>query len=258
MAISLSDISAKPKVAPPRITIYGPHGIGKSSFGAMAPNPIFVPTEEGIGQLAVPSFPLLKNFSEVIEALSALHNDQHDYQTVVVDSLDWLEPMIWRATAQLHGKSDIEEFGFGKGYIFALDQWRILFDWLNALRANKNMAIVLISHCQVKRFDDPNNEPYDRYNIKLQERAIALVQEWCDGLFFANYKTFIAKTDVGFNQKKARGTGTGERVIYTEERPAHLAKNRYSLPAEIPFVRETVWPTIYEHLTKPLNNQPGA
>jgi hypothetical protein len=253
MAISLSSISAAPQIRPPRICLYGPHGIGKSSFGAMAPNPIFVPTEEGFGQLNVPAFPLLKTFGEVIEALAALHNEQHDYQSVIIDSVDWLEPMIWTATAQLNGKDDIEAFGFGKGYIYALDQWRTLFGWLNALRDNKNMAVVMIAHCQVKRFDDPNTDPYDRYSIKLQERASALVQEWADMVAFANFKTYTTKTDVGFNQKKTRGTGTGERVLYTEERPSHLAKNRYSLPPEIPFVRETVWPTIHEYLTKPLN-----
>jgi hypothetical protein len=254
MAISLSSITKNPVLAPPRVIIYGPHKIGKSTWATKAPNPILVPTEEGIGNLSVAHFPILREYSEVIEALSSLFNEEHEFNTVVIDSLDWLEPIIWRETSRRHGCSNIEEVGkgFGKGYVFACDVWREFLDWLNALRSSKNMAIVLTAHCQVKRFDDPTTEPYDRYSIKLQDRASSLVQEWADAILFANYRTFTTKTDVGFNQKKTRGTGTGERILFTEERPSHLAGNRYSLPTEL----SLDWNAFQDALinsTKPLN-----
>ena len=96
------------------------------------------------------------------------------------------------------------------------------------------MAIVQIAHTDIKRFDSPEHEPYDRYVIKLQARAAALLQEHSDVVLFANYRMSIAKADVGFNKKVARALGSGERVLHTAERPAFLAKNRYGLPDTLP------------------------
>jgi len=96
------------------------------------------------------------------------------------------------------------------------------------------MVVILIAHAQIKRFDSPEVEPFDRYMPKLQDRSSALVQEWCDCVLFANFKTMVKKDDVGFNQKVSRGITTGERLLYTVERPAFLAKNRYALPDSIP------------------------
>lgn len=238
MAINLQSISRDPVIAPPRLVVYGPHGIGKTTFGASAPKPILLPFEDGIGKLDVPHFPLLRTWSETIEALSALYTDEHDFQTVVVDSLDWLEPYVWAETCKRHGQPNVEAFGYGKGFLFACDIWREFFDALVALREHKSMAVVLIAHSEIKAFHDPANEPYDRYQLKLQSRAAALVEEWSDCVFFCNFRTFVAKADAGFNKKVARGVGTGERVLYAEERPGWRAKNRYSLPAEIVLPRD--------------------
>jgi len=108
-----------------------------------------------------------------------------------------------------------------------------VLDDLTALRA-KGMASILLAHCEIKRFDSPEVEPYERYQPKLQARSSALVQEWCDVVGFANYKTIVKSSDVGFNNKVSRGISTGERLLYTSEKPAYLAKNRYSLPDSLP------------------------
>jgi hypothetical protein len=92
----------------------------------------------------------------------------------------------------------------------------------------------LIAHTTIKRFDSPEVEPYDRYQPKLQERSNAVVREWCDAVLFANYKTIVKKDDVGFNQTNNRGISTGERLLFTSERPAYMAKNRYNMPESIP------------------------
>ena len=234
MALSLKDLSSDPTIAPPRIVLYGPHGIGKTTFGAGAPGPVLLPTEDGIGKLSVAHFPMLRSYEAVLEAIGALYQEEHKHQTVVLDSLDWLEPLIWKRACKVHGWADIEEPGYGKGYIAALDIWREFLDGVNALRTHRNMAVILIAHNQIKRFDSPDTEPYDRYQIKLQDRASALVEEWSDAILFANWRTFTTSTDVGFNKKVIRGVTSGERVMFTEERPAYKAKNRYSLPPELP------------------------
>jgi len=107
------------------------------------------------------------------------------------------------------------------------------------LRNDKGMVVILIAHTQIKRFDSPEVEPFDRYQPKLQERSNAILREWADAVLFANYKTLIKKDDVGFNKTSNRGISTGERLLYTSERPAYMAKNRYSLPDSIPMSWES-------------------
>lgn len=233
MAYNLASLRRGKEIRPPRIVIYGPHGLGKSGFGAGAPNPVFIQTEDGIGHLDVAHFPLSTSYADVLGQIGALYTEEHDHQTLIIDSADWLETLVWKETCRIHGKADIEEFGYGKGYVAALDVWRTLFDGLIALRDEKNMAVIFTAHCQIKRFDSPETEPYDRYSPKLHHGASALIQEWSDAVLFTNYRTVVQKEDVGFNQKAARGITTGQRMLYTTEKPAYLAKNRYNLPPEI-------------------------
>jgi hypothetical protein len=244
MAISLASLKRGGDVKPPRMIVHGVAGVGKTTFAACAPAPVFIQTEDGLGMLDAPSFGLLKTFDEVLEALGALYAEAHDYKTLVVDSLDWLEPLVWAYTARVNGWTSIEQPGYGKGYVEALNVWRTYIDGINALRDERGMTIVQIAHTDIKRFDSPEHEPYDRYVIKLHTRASALVQEHCDILLFANYQISTVKTDIGFNKKIVRGVSGGDRVVHTAERPAWLAKNRYGMPDTLPLDWDAVAQTI--------------
>lgn len=229
---------------PPRILLYAPEGIGKSSFGADALNPIFIPTEDGLDELDVAKFPKATTFKDVMDYLLYLFTEKHDYKTLVIDTVDWLETLVWANTCAIHGKANIEDFGFGKGYNFAMDAWNDLMDKLDKLRDKKGMAILLIGHAEIRRFDSPDVEPFDRYQVKIHKTAAAKLTEWCDAVLFANYQIFTEKTDVGFNKKVIRGKGGHSRLMYTEERPAFKCKNRYGLPPEMPFVKGEAWNTL--------------
>lgn len=222
--------------APRRIMLYGTQGIGKSTFASMAPAPIFIQTEDGLGEIDCAKFPLIQDFSETISALQSLANETHEFQTVVIDSLDWLERMIWDVVCLKAEKrvNNIEEIGYGKGYIMALNYWRAILAGLTDLRAGKGMTVILIAHAKIERFENPETESYDRYTPRLHKHAAALVQEWCDEVLFATYKVYTKQTDEGFKKERVRGVGTGERIIRTTERPSHVAKNRLNLPEEIP------------------------
>lgn len=230
--INLASVARNVVARPPRLLVYGNHGVGKSTFGANAPNPIFIITEDGLGVLDVPHFPLAQSFDSVIEAIGALYAEDNEFQTVVIDSLDWLDNLIWQ---DINKKYDAKDLAYGKGAVIATDYWRQVLDGLNALRNERDMAVVLLAHCEIKRFDSPEVEPYDRYQVKLQARSSALVQEWTDAVLFANYKTIVKKDDVGFNNTVARGITTGERLLFTTDKPAHQAKNRFALPESLPF-----------------------
>lgn len=257
MAISLKDLKTGASTNPPRILIYGVAGIGKTTFCADAPNPVFIQTEDGLGMIDCPAFPLATCYGDVQSALESLINDEHDFKTLVVDSLDWLEPLIWKEVCVQQNVDTIESIPYGKGFIMAMDIWRDYLAGLNALRDIRGMMIIQTAHSDIKRFESPEADSYDRYVIKLHAKASAVVQEHSDCVFFANYKTHVVQEDVGFNQKRNRAVGSGNRVIFTQEKPAFNAKNRYALQSDIPLDDKT-WSVMAKNIPwfSTLDSQP--
>lgn len=231
MAFDLSQIRKGKAQQAPRIFLYATHGIGKSTFASQAPSPIFIQTEDGLGSIDTSSFPLATSSEDILGAITTLYTEKHAYQTVVLDSADWCETIFQK---EIETKHDAKELAYGKGALILADKWKQTLDGLNALRNDKGMAVIILGHCEIKRFDSPEVESYDRYQPKLQTRASALVQEWADCVLFANYRTIVRKEDVGFNKSVSKGITTGERLLHTAETPAYLAKNRFSLAPTLP------------------------
>lgn len=227
----LKSIKHGPDIKPPRIFLYAVEGIGKTTFAANAPAPIFIQTEDGLGSIDASRFPMIETIDNVRQAIGSLYSDPHDFQTVVLDSVDWLEQIIAR---EIEAKHDAKELAYGKGALKQAEVWQELLAGFNALRNDRGMSVILIGHSQIKRFDSPETEPYDRYSPKLQERSNALLREWCDAVLFANYRVVVKSTEVGFKKEVSRGITTGERLLYTTEKPAYMAKNRYALPDSLP------------------------
>lgn len=249
-------LETKEKILPPRILIYGTEGIGKTSFGCMADRPIFLPTEKGLaGHPEVQRFPIARTFQEVLKYITELATNEHDRKTLVIDSLDWLEPLIWDQVCKENNESSIEKVGggFGKGYGFAIDIWRQYLEALDYLNEDKDMTIIQIAHAQIKRYENPETAAYDRYSIKLQDgkniSASGLMLEYSDIVLFANYHVSIIKDEKVFNKERKRAVGADERILFTQERPAYKAKNRYGLPPEIPFDNEgKYWSVLAKHI----------
>ena len=221
---------------PPRIMIYGSEGVGKSTFAASAPNPVFIQTEDGLGELDCRKFPLAHSLSEVLAQLTALRDEQHDFQTVVVDSADWLERLIFDEVCREYGVRNIEKAdgGYGKGYTHALTHWRKVVNLLQELRDKRGMMVILVAHAKVERFEDPENAAYDRYTPRLNKHAASLIAEWVDAVLFANKKFRVTKDASDRAIAAPIGADGGERIIRTVGSPACIAKNRYGLPGEIP------------------------
>ena len=226
---------------PPRVLIYGTEGIGKSTFAAGCPEPIFVPTEDGIGEIDCAQFPLAMSYDDVVKALKQLSTLDHDYETVVIDSLDWLERLIFDKVCSENSVDNIEKAGggYGKGYMLAVTKWRELLTSLDVLRNDRNMVVILLAHAKVERFEDPESTPYDRYAPRLHKHAAGLVCEWTDAVLFATRRMRVeVDNGAGFGRTRAIarsiGADGGARILRTVGGPACLAKNRYGVTADLP------------------------
>jgi hypothetical protein len=237
---------------PPRLLVYGTEGIGKSTLAAGAPQPVFIQTEDGLNEIACEKFPLVTTVDDVLAALAELAAEEHPYQTVVLDSLDWTERLIFDAVCREFRVSSIEKAdgGYQRGYVHALTHWRKVVDALNALRVGKGLAVILIAHAKVEKFEDPEATTYDRYSPRLHKHACALLTEWCDAVLFATRKYRTETEDTGFGRTRTIAVGVGaeggERILRCVGSPACVAKNRFGLPAELPLS----WPALMSALTQ--------
>ena len=217
---------------PHLLLLYGPDGVGKSTFAAQAPAPIFVGSEDGTNNLDVARFPKPDKWSDVEQAVTELTSEKHDYKTLIIDTLDWIEPLLHRKICEDYNVKTIElaAGGYGKGYVEATNTWIRLKDGLNVLREKRNMNIILLAHSEVVTFNDPNTQAtYDRYQLKLHKKASAMLREYVECVFFSTFEVYAKKEGT-----KTRAFGDGARVIYTERRPGFDAKNRLGLPFSIP------------------------
>ena len=229
--MGLADIvKMQADVTAPRILLHGIQGVGKSTFAAGAPSPIFLPTEDGLTTINVAQFPLSTNVEEVFGYIEMLWTEEHQYKTFVLDTVDWLEKLIWDQVRDDLGVKAFGDIDYGKGYVLALDYWDKLIRGLNKLREQCGMAIILLAHNEIKTYRPPDVEPYDRYQIKLHKSAAAKLEEWADAVLFANFKVLVDK-----KTKKATGMrGDQARIIHTADNPAWRAKTRYKIPDELP------------------------
>lgn len=234
MALSLENLVRKSSDKPPRIVIYGRGKMGKTTLASEFPNPIFIQTEEGEGNTEVTTFadePFTK-FAQVEEAIELLYMQDHEFKTVVLDSLTQLEPLVWAEACRKNNWQSIEDPGYGKGYLEADAVWRHLLEGLNALRS-KGMTVIMIGHEQVETFSDPEREDYSRYKMRLHKRAEAMVREHADVVGFLNMAVTLDKKKSGFGAETVKAKGSGQRQLNLAPRPTFEAGNRYDMPAQI-------------------------
>ena len=213
--------------------VYGAEGVGKSTFASLAPNPVFVQTEDGLSEIDTSKFPLARTFDDVVMQLQAVRDEQHEFGTLVIDSLDWLERLVWDRVCADYGVKSIEKAdgGYGKGYVHALTYWRQIVSILNDIRSKRGMAVILIAHAAVERFEDPEHAAYDRYTPRIHKKACSHICEWVDAVLFASRRLRVDSTT---GKAAPVGADGGERILRTNGSPACIAKNRFGLPTELP------------------------
>lgn len=227
------------QLAPHKILLYGPGGIGKSTF-AVQSGAVVIPTEEGVNALDCPHYPECRSFEEVKTAIADLYSMPRRYTTLAIDGLSRLDEFIQAEVCRLQKVETIRAIGYGAGPSYLLPFWRELLDGLDALRRKHQMHIILIAHADISPCRNPTTETYDQWTPRLPKETSARVRDWCDEVLFASYRVYTTSTDRGFGRKEVKGVGGTERVIYTTERASHVAKNRLSMPDELPLSWDAV------------------
>lgn len=254
MALQLSDLKQVRADKPPRILIYGPPGIGKTTLASEFPAPVFLQIEDGTpGELELTSWGKLDTFGQVMDALGALWSEDHDHRTLVVDSVTEMQKLVFAETCARgddkgNAKSNIEDFGYGKGYIYAQRVWSDFLEGINALRRDKAMNIVLIAHSTVSRFDDPETVSYDRYEIDLHKHSVGAIEREMDAILLLKQPVQVKTEEQGFNKSRARADGGGVVLIHAIGKPAFIAKNRYGIPATVRFDRGAGYAALSKYL----------
>lgn len=253
---------------PRKLLLYAPHGVGKSSFAANAPNPLFLDIEQGTHDLDVARWDeSITSFAQFKYILDWVHSTDHGFSTLVIDTIDWLEKLIFAEIANAASVQAVADIDFGKGFPRAIPRWEAVLNKLDAIKRDRRMGIILLGHARVEKVSNPEGTQFDRYAPDLwtnarNEGVGNMVQEWCDEVFFARKKRFIRTEGKGFNEHGV-AVGTEEREILTSDSAWASAKNRLSMPAIIPMPQDNPWgvyrqyiaanrPTVSEQVTKPV------
>lgn len=227
----LSAITEVTDIKSEKIVLYAPEGWGKSTWAANAESPVFISTEDGLRRVRdaadkkPKAFPEPETWQDLFDAVETLRQSQHEFKSLVLDTVDWTETLCHQFICKRDGKSSIEDYGYGKGFMIAFDEWKRLVMVLDALRRERSMNVILLAHLGIRTFNNPAGENYDRYELKSDKRISALIKEWSDCVLFGNYDVAV---DVKKGQSKGKAYG-GERVIYANHTAAWDAKNRYGI-----------------------------
>lgn len=224
-----------------KVVIYGSEGIGKSTFAAQFPEPLFIDTEGSTKELDVARTDKPTSWEILKEQVEFVRKNK-PCKTLVIDTIDWAESLCLEALCARYGKKGIEDFGYGNGYTYEKEDMGKFLNLLSEV-IDAGINVVLIAHAVLRKFEQPDEMgSYDRWEMKLGKKTTnqisPLIKEWADMVLFANYKTVsVAVDDKG---KKHKGMGGKERVMYTTHHACWDAKNRYGLPDEIPMDYEQI------------------
>lgn len=220
-----------------RMLLYGENGIGKSSLASRFPNPVFLNLEDGLGDLDVESTNVIRSVGEFVGCL--VHLSDTKYETIVVDTIDWLEKLIFNEVAENAGKKTIDDIGFGKGYQAVELRWKELFGGFTYLW-EQGRHIVFTCHEAIEKFTNPEGDSYNYWRPSLHLKGSGCVTEWCDEVLFLRYRTNTIQKDEGFGAKRAIAIGGRERFIAANKSATCEAKNRLGMPDELPFTFEAI------------------
>lgn len=226
---SLAGIRKGPIRAPIRVLGYGAEGVGKSTFATGAPRPIWLGAEGGTMALDVERLPEPKTWDEAMSSLSDVRNDAHDFKTLVLDPLGWLEPLNWAKVTKGVGTIEQACGGYGKGYVAATQLWREMVSLVSAIWEERHMNVIVLAHAQIRQNPNPSGDRWPQWVPALDLRAVGTWTQWVDHVLFMQVETVALKGE----DKRTLGQTTGLRIAHAAPSGGWLAKSR-GLPESFP------------------------
>ena len=237
MAIDLSTLTKPTGQRPIICTIFGEGGMGKTTLASLFPKPVFIRTEDGSQSLAgnenVSLFPIASSSNDVLDQIEALATQEHDFKTVVVDSITQLATIIEHEIVAADPKAksiNQADGGYGAGYNTAAEKHRQVREWAGALAYDRNMNVVFIGHADTETMDLPDMDPYGRYTVRMNKKSLPHYTDNVDLVGFVRLVTFTS----GSGEKK-RASTTGEREIICHPQPSSVTKNRFGITDSVIF-----------------------
>ena len=243
-----------------KVVVYGPEGIGKTTFAAGFPSPLFIDTEGSTKHMDVRRLPNPESWNMLMQEAEWVRDHPQSCATLVIDTADWAESLCMAHICALNKWASIESPGYGKGFTMLAEEFGRLLNLLTQV-IDRGVNVVVTAHAIMRKFEQPDElGAYDRWELKLQKKTAPMVKEWADLLLFANYKTFVVNVD---NQGAAKGKNKaqgGQRVMYTTHHPAWDAKNRVGLAEELLFQYSEISAHITGHTGQPWadDDAPGS
>lgn len=227
-----------------KVVVYGPEGIGKSTFAAQFPDPVFIDTEGSTVHMDVKRLPRPQMWAELLNEVEYVRQNPGCCRTLVLDTADWAETLCGEYVCARDQKTGIEDYGYGKGYRYVFEEFGRLLNALEQVR-EKGVNVVICCHATMRKFEQPDElGAYDRWSLKLTDSPKAsiagAVKEWADMVIFANYKTIVVNVDGKGAAKGKNKVQGGKRVMYTAHHSCWDAKNRFGLPEEADFSYEVI------------------
>ena len=214
---------------PLRVVVDGVEGVGKSTFAAQFPDPLFIDLENGTDSMNVKRTQKPETWEELLQLVRDVAADPGVCRTLIVDTGDWAEALCVKYICRKYKTDGLESFGYGKGYVYLREEFENLLHELDKVIA-AGVNVVVCAHAQIKKFELPDEAgSFDRYELKMSKNVSPLVREWCDIQLFANFKTYVVSTE----NKHHKGTGGTRRVMYASHTASWDAKNRHGLPDEM-------------------------
>ncbi len=213
-----------------KVLVYGPEGVGKSTFASRFPQPLFIDTEGSTRNLDVRRLPAPTSWQMLLDEVATV-TQERPCQTLVIDTLDWAERMCSADLCMTKGWQGIEDAGYGKGYTYLAERFGQLLNLLEDV-IRVGIHVVTTAHAKITKFEQPDEMgTYDRWELKLEKKTAPMAKEWADMILFANYQTIVIKSKEG----KIKGQGGQKRVMYTTHTATWDAKNRDDLPDKLDF-----------------------
>lgn len=245
---------------PQKVVIYGPEGVGKSTFASQFPDPLFSDTEDSTVSMDVARLPKPTSWTMLLSQIEYVKRNPGICKTLVIDTADWAERLCVEHICAKGNVSGIEDFGYGKGYVYLEEEFGRFLNKLQEI-IEIGINVVVTAHAEIKKIEQPEEiGGFDHWQLKLEKKTMPLLKEWADILLFANYKVYVVNVD---NQGAAKGKNKaqgGKRVMYTTHSPWWDAKNRHDLKDELPFEYSAIahcFPTMGATTAKPAQAAPA-